>query len=101
MLLLMGMLTGIFNQAGLYWPYMHTLYVDPSPFGSQFYEGYGQTECTAGCTITLPGDWTAGTRMYTFSLPHTHAHSNTQTHTHTHTHTHTYKGVPHQNMTPL
>ncbi|XP_062380415.1 long-chain-fatty-acid--CoA ligase 1-like [Sardina pilchardus] len=28
--------------------------------GCQFYEGYGQTECTAGCTITLPGDWTAG-----------------------------------------
>ncbi|KAK6494198.1 long-chain-fatty-acid--CoA ligase 1-like isoform X2 [Huso huso] len=28
--------------------------------GCQFYEGYGQTECTAGCTMTLPGDWTAG-----------------------------------------
>lgn len=28
--------------------------------GCQFYEGYGQTECTAGCSITLPGDWTAG-----------------------------------------
>uniref|UniRef100_A0A3Q0SXS3 Long-chain-fatty-acid--CoA ligase n=1 Tax=Amphilophus citrinellus TaxID=61819 RepID=A0A3Q0SXS3_AMPCI len=28
--------------------------------GCQFYEGYGQTECTAGCTVTLPGDWTAG-----------------------------------------
>ncbi|KAM7000742.1 long-chain-fatty-acid--CoA ligase 1-like isoform 2-T2 [Tautogolabrus adspersus] len=28
--------------------------------GCQFYEGYGQTECTAGCTITLPGDSTAG-----------------------------------------
>uniref|UniRef100_UPI0037E9026C long-chain-fatty-acid--CoA ligase 1-like isoform X1 n=1 Tax=Semicossyphus pulcher TaxID=241346 RepID=UPI0037E9026C len=28
--------------------------------GCQFYEGYGQTECTAGCTITLPGDMTAG-----------------------------------------
>jgi len=27
---------------------------------SQFYEGYGQTECTAGCTITMPGDWNAG-----------------------------------------
>ncbi|CAM4497957.1 unnamed protein product [Leuciscus chuanchicus] len=26
----------------------------------QFYEGYGQTECTAGCTMSLPGDWTAG-----------------------------------------
>ncbi|XP_047210343.1 long-chain-fatty-acid--CoA ligase 1-like isoform X2 [Girardinichthys multiradiatus] len=24
--------------------------------GCQFYEGYGQTECTAGCTLTLPGD---------------------------------------------
>uniref|UniRef100_A0A8C2CPF9 Arachidonate--CoA ligase n=1 Tax=Cyprinus carpio TaxID=7962 RepID=A0A8C2CPF9_CYPCA len=22
--------------------------------------GYGQTECTAGCTMSLPGDWTAG-----------------------------------------
>ncbi|KAL7858525.1 hypothetical protein AOLI_G00186270 [Acnodon oligacanthus] len=28
--------------------------------GCQFLEGYGQTECTAGCTITLSGDWTAG-----------------------------------------
>lgn len=26
----------------------------------QFYEGYGQTECTAGCTMSIPGDWTAG-----------------------------------------
>ncbi|XP_067154076.1 long-chain-fatty-acid--CoA ligase 1 isoform X2 [Apteryx mantelli] len=26
----------------------------------QFYEGYGQTECTAGCSLSLPGDWTAG-----------------------------------------
>ncbi|KAL7868295.1 hypothetical protein SRHO_G00096790 [Serrasalmus rhombeus] len=30
------------------------------PLGCQFYEGYGQTECTAGCTITLSGDWTGG-----------------------------------------
>lgn len=29
-------------------------------FFCQFYEGYGQTECTAGCTMTLAGDWTAG-----------------------------------------
>ncbi|XP_006903463.1 PREDICTED: long-chain-fatty-acid--CoA ligase 6-like [Elephantulus edwardii] len=28
--------------------------------GCQFYEGYGQTECTAGCTFTTPGDWTSG-----------------------------------------
>ncbi|XP_032825368.2 long-chain-fatty-acid--CoA ligase 1-like isoform X3 [Petromyzon marinus] len=28
--------------------------------GCQMYEGYGQTECTAGCTLTLPGDWKAG-----------------------------------------
>uniref|UniRef100_A0A3Q2XEW8 Long-chain-fatty-acid--CoA ligase n=1 Tax=Hippocampus comes TaxID=109280 RepID=A0A3Q2XEW8_HIPCM len=28
--------------------------------GCQFYEGYGQTECTAGCTMTMPGDWTGG-----------------------------------------
>ncbi|KAM9495090.1 long-chain-fatty-acid--CoA ligase 1b isoform 1-T3 [Clarias gariepinus] len=28
--------------------------------GCQFYEGYGQTECTAGCAVTLSGDWTAG-----------------------------------------
>ena len=24
------------------------------------FEAYGQTECTAGCTITLPGDWKSG-----------------------------------------
>nr|AAB00959.1 long-chain acyl-CoA synthetase [Homo sapiens] len=28
--------------------------------GCQFYEGYGQTECTAGCCLTMPGDWTTG-----------------------------------------
>ncbi|XP_061691916.1 long-chain-fatty-acid--CoA ligase 1-like isoform X1 [Syngnathoides biaculeatus] len=28
--------------------------------GCQFYEGYGQTECTGGCTLTMPGDWIAG-----------------------------------------
>ncbi|XP_070693585.1 long-chain-fatty-acid--CoA ligase 1-like [Pempheris klunzingeri] len=28
--------------------------------GCQFYEGYGQTECTAGCTLTVPGDLKAG-----------------------------------------
>ncbi|XP_067838689.1 long-chain-fatty-acid--CoA ligase 1a isoform X2 [Heptranchias perlo] len=28
--------------------------------GCQFYEGYGQTECTAGCSMTIPGDWSAG-----------------------------------------
>ncbi|XP_022527740.1 long-chain-fatty-acid--CoA ligase 1b [Astyanax mexicanus] len=28
--------------------------------GCQFYEGYGQTECTAGCSVTLSGDWSAG-----------------------------------------
>ncbi|XP_058157413.1 long-chain-fatty-acid--CoA ligase 1-like isoform X1 [Dasypus novemcinctus] len=28
--------------------------------GCQFYEGYGQTECTAGCCLSVPGDWTAG-----------------------------------------
>ncbi|KAM6952652.1 long-chain-fatty-acid--CoA ligase 1-like isoform 1-T2 [Lycodopsis pacificus] len=28
--------------------------------GCQFYEGYGQTECTAGCTMTMPGEWKAG-----------------------------------------
>ncbi|CAN9514670.1 unnamed protein product [Ophioblennius macclurei] len=28
--------------------------------GCQVYEGYGQTECTAGCTVTMPGDWNAG-----------------------------------------
>ncbi|XP_029297555.1 long-chain-fatty-acid--CoA ligase 1-like isoform X2 [Cottoperca gobio] len=28
--------------------------------GCQFYEGYGQTECTAGCSMTMPGEWNAG-----------------------------------------
>ncbi|XP_060914826.1 long-chain-fatty-acid--CoA ligase 1a isoform X2 [Labrus mixtus] len=28
--------------------------------GCQFYEGYGQTECTAGCSMSVPGDWSAG-----------------------------------------
>ncbi|KAJ4945828.1 hypothetical protein JOQ06_023506 [Pogonophryne albipinna] len=28
--------------------------------GCQLYEGYGQTECTAGCTLTMPGEYNAG-----------------------------------------
>ena len=32
--------------------YTHTL--------NQVFEGYGQTECAAGCTITLPGDCSTG-----------------------------------------
>lgn len=34
-------------------------------FLCQFYEGYGQTECTAGCSMTLAGDWTAGNILCT------------------------------------
>ncbi|RXM97514.1 Long-chain-fatty-acid--CoA ligase 5 [Acipenser ruthenus] len=26
----------------------------------QIFEAYGQTECTAGCTFSMPGDWTSG-----------------------------------------
>ncbi|XP_036590433.1 long-chain-fatty-acid--CoA ligase 5 [Trichosurus vulpecula] len=28
--------------------------------GCPVFEAYGQTECTAGCTISSPGDWTTG-----------------------------------------
>ncbi|XP_005387819.1 PREDICTED: long-chain-fatty-acid--CoA ligase 5 [Chinchilla lanigera] len=28
--------------------------------GCMVFEAYGQTECTGGCTITSPGDWTSG-----------------------------------------
>ncbi|XP_035259133.1 long-chain-fatty-acid--CoA ligase 5 [Anguilla anguilla] len=28
--------------------------------GCQIFEAYGQTECTAACTISAPGDWTSG-----------------------------------------
>ncbi|XP_045424088.1 long-chain-fatty-acid--CoA ligase 5 isoform X2 [Lemur catta] len=28
--------------------------------GCPVHEAYGQTECTGGCTFTLPGDWTSG-----------------------------------------
>lgn len=28
--------------------------------GCWVFEAYGQTECTGGCSITSPGDWTAG-----------------------------------------
>ena len=30
--------------------------------GCLIFEGYGQTECTAGCTFSMPGDWSAGKR---------------------------------------
>lgn len=38
----------------------------------QFYEGYGQTECTAGCSMSLPGDWTAGNTLPPPPQTHTH-----------------------------
>ncbi|XP_027021023.1 long-chain-fatty-acid--CoA ligase 1b [Tachysurus fulvidraco] len=38
----------------------HVLTFLRAALGCQFYEGYGQTECTAGCTVTLAGDWSAG-----------------------------------------
>lgn len=28
--------------------------------GCFIFEGYGQTECTAGCTFSMPGDWSTG-----------------------------------------
>ncbi|KAM5271627.1 long-chain-fatty-acid--CoA ligase 5 [Ctenodactylus gundi] len=28
--------------------------------GCMVFEAYGQTECTGGCTVTSPGDWTSG-----------------------------------------
>ncbi|XP_005996309.1 long-chain-fatty-acid--CoA ligase 5 [Latimeria chalumnae] len=28
--------------------------------GCQIFEAYGQTECTAGCTFSIAGDWTTG-----------------------------------------
>ncbi|KFO98071.1 Long-chain-fatty-acid--CoA ligase 5 [Calypte anna] len=28
--------------------------------GCQIFEAYGQTECSAGCTFSMPGDWTTG-----------------------------------------
>uniref|UniRef100_A0A3P8SAH7 Long-chain-fatty-acid--CoA ligase n=1 Tax=Amphiprion percula TaxID=161767 RepID=A0A3P8SAH7_AMPPE len=31
-----------------------------SALGCQIFEGYGQTECAAGCTFSLPGDATSG-----------------------------------------
>lgn len=39
---------------------LHPRSVPKVLFISQFYEGYGQTECTGGCTITVPGDWSEG-----------------------------------------
>ncbi|XP_066523110.1 long-chain-fatty-acid--CoA ligase 1b [Hoplias malabaricus] len=38
----------------------HVLTFLRAALGCQFYEGYGQTECTAGCTVTVPGDWSSG-----------------------------------------
>lgn len=33
------------------------------PIPSQIFEAYGQTECTAGCTFTTPGDATSGSDL--------------------------------------
>lgn len=34
--------------------------------GCYIFEGYGQTECTAGCTFSMPGDWSAGEQTVSF-----------------------------------
>lgn len=51
-----------------YWfSFYYSGHCDPTPAclcslaTFQIYEGYGQTECTAGCTFTMPGDATSGT----------------------------------------
>ena len=36
--------------------------------GCLIFEGYGQTECTAGCTFSMPGDWTAGEKPSDFPV---------------------------------
>ncbi|KAI1234061.1 hypothetical protein IHE44_0003771 [Lamprotornis superbus] len=38
----------------------HRTVQERAMLGISVYEGYGQTECTAGCTFTTPGDWTSG-----------------------------------------
>lgn len=30
----------------------------------QIFEAYGQTECTAACSFTIPGDWQTGGFLY-------------------------------------
>jgi len=39
------------------------------PFFTQIFEAYGQTECSAGCTFSMPGDWTTGIVAETQILP--------------------------------
>ena len=36
--------------------------------GCIIFEGYGQTECTAGCTFSLPGDMSTGLKKATCSF---------------------------------
>lgn len=37
---------------------------------AQIFEAYGQTECSAGCTFSMPGDWTTGMVAETWKLSH-------------------------------
>lgn len=41
-----------------------------SSFLTQIFEAYGQTECSAGCTFSMPGDWTTGMVADTWKLSH-------------------------------
>lgn len=36
------------------------MFKEYSSFLAQIFEGYGQTECSAGSTFSMPGDWTTG-----------------------------------------
>lgn len=39
--------------------------------GCFIFEGYGQTECTAGCTFSMPGDWSTGyTVLHSLTISH-------------------------------
>uniref|UniRef100_A0A8D0GIT2 long-chain-fatty-acid--CoA ligase n=1 Tax=Sphenodon punctatus TaxID=8508 RepID=A0A8D0GIT2_SPHPU len=40
-----------------------------SALGCPIFEAYGQTECTGGCTFSVPGDWTTGpSRCWAFRM---------------------------------
>uniref|UniRef100_A0A671M709 Arachidonate--CoA ligase n=1 Tax=Sinocyclocheilus anshuiensis TaxID=1608454 RepID=A0A671M709_9TELE len=51
----------IFNKIQALSSFIHSsLSFFLATLGCLIFEGYGQTECTAGCTFSMPGDWSAG-----------------------------------------
>lgn len=50
------------------------MFKEYSSFLAQIFEAYGQTECSAGSTFSMPGDWTTGMGAETWKVSQSRPH---------------------------